>query len=277
MGQTDSPLSAVEKACLILRELSAPGCHRLSTVVSNTGLNKTTVIRLLDTLVSQGLVQRDPASKRYELGAHAWVMSAASTSTSRLVERARPSLARLAAASGDAACLVVATGHHWVCIARHEGSFSMQAHFVQVGRQLPLCLGSAGLAILAASDEARVDATLAACAQELERYSRVTLADIHAALALARERGYAASTNVVWEGTGGISAALPESHGMPYAALSITAMAPRIVKRRESLGRLLLDEVARLQPACEPSDTSTDAPDGQAHPRGTTRSDQLYA
>lgn len=251
MDRSDSGLSAIQKACLVLRELSTPGSHRLSTIVANTGINKTTVIRVLDTLVQQGFVHRDLESKRYELGTEAMVMSAVSTSARRLVEMSRASLARLAAASGDAACLIVATGREWVCVARHEGSFAMPAHFVQVGRRLPLCMGSAGLALLAARSPEEVEHYLEGCTPELECNQRVTLDEVRNTLDLARKRGYATSTNVIWEGTGGISAVVPERGAQPYAALSITAMAPRILKRREMLGRLLLDEAARLRKAID--------------------------
>lgn len=246
MGRSGSGLSAIQKACLVLRELSTPGSHSLSTIVANTGINKTTVIRVLDTLVNQGFVYRDNQSRRYELGTEALIMSAVTTSASRLVDLSKASLARLSAISGDAACLIVAIGREWVCVARHEGSFAMPAHFVQVGRRLPLCLGSAGLALLGARSGQQVEELLAACATDLERYQRFTAEDVRNALELTRKRGYAISTNVIWEGTGGIAAVIPEPGGLPYAALSITAMAPRIVKRHEMLGQLLQEEAARL-------------------------------
>ncbi len=269
MAHSDSGLSAIEKACLVLRELSTPGSHRLSTIVANTGINKTTVIRVLETLAQQGFVYRDGESKRYELGTEAMVMSAVTTSASRLVELSKASLARLSEATGDAACLIVASGREWVCVARREGSFPMAAHFVQVGRRLPMCVGSSGLALLAARSRDQIDAFLADSGPELERYNRVTLDDVKLSLDLARKRGYASSTNVIWEGTGGISAAVPEPGGMPYAALSVTAMASRIVKRREMLGRLLIEETGRLREAID----NHAPPGGSAELEADTRAD----
>lgn len=269
MAHSDSGLSAIEKACLVLRELSTPGSHRLSTIVANTGINKATVIRVLETLAQQGFVYRDTESKRYELGTEAMVMSAVTTSSSRLVELAKASLARLSEASGDAACLIVASGREWVCVARREGGFPMPAHFVQVGRRLPLFVGSAGLALLAARSRDQVDEFLVGSTSKLERYNRVTLDDVRIAIDLARKRGYASSTNVIWEGTGGISAAVPEPDGTPYAALSVTAMASRIVKRREMLGRLLVEEVSRLREAID----NHTPPGGTAELKADTRAD----
>lgn len=273
MVRSEPSLSAIEKACCILRELSTPGSHRLSNIVASTGINKTTVIRVLDTLAQQGFVYRDFESKRYELGTEALVMSAVTTSASRLIELSRASLERLSNASGDAACLIVASGREWVCVARREGSFPMPAHFVQVGRRLPLCVGSSGLALLAARDRDEADEFLAGCSSDLERYSRVTLGDVKASLELARKRGYALSTNVIWEGTGGISAVVPQPGGAPYAVLTVTAMAPRIVRRREVLGRLLMDEAGLLRDAidshtplggmAEPGSDARDEPTGR--------------
>lgn len=246
MNRSTSGLSAVQKACLVLRELSTPGPHRLSTIVANTGINKATAIRILETLVNEGFAYREAGSKRYELGTEALVINAAAMRASRLAEQAGPSLARLADASGDAACLALAAGDHWVCISRREGSFAIQAQYVQVGRRLPIGIGSAGLALLACRSDQEIAEILERCAVEVERFGRVSRRDIRQGVVLARERGYALSTNVIWEGTGGIATPVCDAAGQPVAALGITALAERIVKRRVLLGTLLLEESKRL-------------------------------
>ena len=50
MPITSSPLNAIQKACGILRALSAKAPLRLSEITAAAGLNKVTTLRILDTL-----------------------------------------------------------------------------------------------------------------------------------------------------------------------------------------------------------------------------------
>lgn len=252
MSRPESSLGVLQKACLILRELSTPGQHRLSTIVASTGVNKATALRMLETLANEGFVHRDPATKRYELGTEALVINAAALRANRIAELARPHLEVLAARTGDAACLALAAGDRWVCVARREGDFAVRAQYVQVGRRLPMGVGSAGLAMLACRDDGEVEAFLERGAAGIARFERVTVARIRQGVAHARRHGYAVSTNVVWEGTGGIAAAVRDGDGRPVAALSVTALADRIVQRSAELGALLIEAAAACERAIAP-------------------------
>ena len=69
-----SDTSSVQKVCRILRTLSVPDALRLSDVALATGLNKATVLRLLEALADEGFVERHEPSKRYRLGEQAMLL-----------------------------------------------------------------------------------------------------------------------------------------------------------------------------------------------------------
>ena len=63
-----SDTNSAQKVCRILRVLSTPQPLRLADISSQSDVNKATTLRLLETLIAEGFVHRDAATKRYTLG-----------------------------------------------------------------------------------------------------------------------------------------------------------------------------------------------------------------
>src|SRR5690554_6804113 len=72
-----APSSSVQKACRILRVMSDSRNARLTDIATASGQDKATTLRLLDVLVREGFVLRDPQTKRYTLGTETFVLGAA--------------------------------------------------------------------------------------------------------------------------------------------------------------------------------------------------------
>ena len=251
MNPKSSPsvLSSVQKACRILSDLSDPGPHRLCNVVANTGLNKATVLRLLDTLIQEGFVLRDPADNGYVLGNEAFVMRAAVARRGHFPECARASLVRLAEASGDAACLSIRCGSQSVCIDREEGAYPLRANYLHIGRRLPLGVGSAGIALLAWLRDEEIDRVMERNRTALARFPRLSTERIRREIRASRARGYALSSNIICEGTGGIAVPILDGEGRPIAALGATALAKRVAARVDMLATHLHNEAVLIQDA----------------------------
>ena len=249
MHSSAAKLSSVQKACRILAELTNPGHHRLSTIVTNTLLNKATVFRLLETLIDDGFVQRDALDKTYSLGNQALAAAAVVGRHSWLPECAHASVVRLAEVSEDSACLCIPCGSDAVCIDREEGAYPLRANYVHIGRRLPLGVGSAGLALLAWLPEDEIEHMMERNREALGRFPRLTAERIRKDAKAARTRGYALSANIVCEGTGGIAVPIFDAEQRPVAALGATAIAKRLVVRQDMLARLLHEEAAQIE-AC---------------------------
>jgi DNA-binding IclR family transcriptional regulator len=258
-SSSSSSLSSVQKACRILSALSDPSPHRLSNIIASTGLNKATVLRLLETLAGEGFVIRDPADKCYALGNEALVMKAAVTQHAQFPECARPSLVRLARVSEDAACLSITCGNYAVCIDREEGAYPLCANYLHIGRRLPLGVGSAALAMLAWLPDDEIDRIMERNCIALARFPLVSVGHIRREILAARERGYTLSRNVVYEGTGGIAVPILDRHGRPVAALSTTALAERLTTRQDMLANHLHTEAAMIEASLHRSGTAIPA------------------
>jgi DNA-binding IclR family transcriptional regulator len=236
--------TAVEKCLLVLRILSQPGPHSLSGIVKASSLNKTTVIRILDTLERQSFIERT-AGRGVRFGPETLILAASAARQPQLRHLAAEGLVRLVKATGDTAILLIRSELDVVCMQREEGSFPLRAGYFVEGRRLPLGAGSPGVAWLAALPAAETPALLQANAPRLAAMG-IRMPRIEQDIELARTRGYAISTNTVSEGTGGISVAVRSHEDRPIAVLTITALIDRLLAREAHISELLAEEARRL-------------------------------
>lgn len=227
-----STTNSAQKVCRILRTLSSPQALRLADIASGSGVNKATTLRLLDTLIAEGFVQRDEATRRYTLGDEALVLGIAMQGRDHIRERARPWLVRLAGLSGDTLLLSTRSGLESVCIDREFGSYPIRANYLDLGSRRPLGAGAGSLALLAWLPDDEVDAALDLLKPVLKkRYPRITREFLKAEIANARQRGYTMLLDVVVDQMGGIGVPVLGGDGKPVGAISLAALTQRIVTR----------------------------------------------
>jgi DNA-binding IclR family transcriptional regulator len=235
-----SDTNSAQKVCRILRVLSTPQPLRLADICSSAGLDKATTLRLLDTLIGEGFVQRDPISKRYVLGDEALVLGVAMQGRDHIRDRARPALMRLAALSGDTLLLSTRHGLESVCVDREFGSFPIRANYLDLGSRRPLGAGAGSLALLAWLPDDEVGTVLNLLAPVFKkRYPRITPELLKTEIALARERGYTMLLDVVVDQMGGLGAPILGGDGKPIGAISIAALTGRLSTRLSLLAPAL--------------------------------------
>lgn len=227
-----SDSNAAQKVCRLLRALSTPVPQRLADIAEGSGVNKATALRLLDSLIGEGFVVRDEATKRYTLGDEALALGIAMQGRDHIRDRARPTLLRLAASTGDTMLLSTRSGIESVCVDREFGSYPIRANYLDLGMRRPLGVGAGSLALLAWLPDDEVDAVLQLIAPRIvKRYPRITVELIKTEVALARQRGYALLLDVVVDQMGGIGVPVFGSDGRPMAAISLAALTSRITPR----------------------------------------------
>ena len=231
-----SDTNSVQKVCRLLRTLSTPVPLRLADIAEGSGVNKATALRLLDSLIGEGFVLRDEATKRYALGDEALALGIAMQGRDHIRNRARPALLRLAASTGDTMLLSTRSGVESVCIDREFGSYPIRANYLDLGMRRPLGVGAGSLALLAWLPDDEVKAVLSLIGPRLgKRYPRITVELIEREVKLARQRGYALLLDVVVDQMGGIGVPVLGSDGRPVAALSLAALTSRITPRLAQL------------------------------------------
>ena len=242
-----SSTNAPQKVCRILKILSNPEPLRLADIALGAGVSAPTCLRIVETLIEEGFVRRDPANpKRYLLGDQALLLGMAMQGRDHIRERARPSLVRLAAVSGDTALLSTRHGLESVCVDREFGSFPIRANYLDIGSRRPLGAGAGSLALLAWLPPDECETIIDLIKPQLdERYPRITPQRLRDEVRRSRENGYALLLDVVVEQMGGVAVPIFGADGRPAAAISIAALSDRITTRLPALVKALQQEAAQ--------------------------------
>jgi DNA-binding IclR family transcriptional regulator len=234
--------NATQKVCTILRALSARSPQRLAEISAWTGLNKVTVLRILETLIEEGFVKREPDGRGFARGAEFLVLAASAGRSYDIRGLARPSLVRLADLSEDTALLSVRSGNESVCVDRQVGSFPIRANYLDIGSRRPLGVGAGSLAILAWLPEREVEAVLGVVGPHLAPYPRITVEVIRELIAESRARGCVVLLDRVVDRMAAIGVPILSQTGAVIGALSIAALTERIAERSDTLCAALLRE-----------------------------------
>ncbi|MDH6237767.1 IclR family transcriptional regulator [Cryobacterium sp. CG_9.6] len=239
----------VSRVALLLRLVGQdPGGLPFGQIVRQSRLTRPTVHRLLSSLLSEGLLDHDPATGTWRLGPEIFVMGAIAAQSYRIEDLARPSLHRLAEETGESAFLSIRRGGETVCLLREEGSFPIRSFVLHEGVRFPLGVASAGLAILAYLPTDEVDRLLVQDDAFRERWGEQhSPAAIRVHLEQTRATGYALNPELILEGSWGMGAAIFDHVGRPTWALSLTGIEPRFrAGRQPYLGQMLLDEAHKI-------------------------------
>ena len=239
---------SVDRALLLLQRLGAEG-RTLAALVSETGLNKATVRRLLLALMRAGLVEQDDRTRRYHLGEEAFVLGLLSGSRHGLLDLAMASLRRLSDTTQDTSFFSVRRDRFAVCLHREEGTWPVRTHALQAGDQHPLGIGAGSLAMLAALADDEVEAMIEANRGILgESYPSYTPVSIRADVAQARERGFSLNPGRIVASSWGIGIAVRYPDRRVAGALSIAAIDARMrPQRQEELAVQLRQEARQVE------------------------------
>lgn len=141
------PVAAVDRALAVLRVFADHGRPALADIARGTGLYKSTVLRLLDSLVGAGFVQRHDDG-RYRLGPQIPRLAVAYEAAFSLAEQVLPVLREVVAFTGESAAFHVRQADARVCLYRVDSQQPLR-DAVRQGDVLPLHRGSGGRVLLA--------------------------------------------------------------------------------------------------------------------------------
>ncbi|WP_296763462.1 IclR family transcriptional regulator [Sediminimonas sp.] len=232
---------------------------RLADVTAVVDLGKATVHRLLGALTEVGFVEFDDGSKLYRLGYGLFSLAAAAQQFS-IVEQARPSLVRLAAATEDTVYLSVREGDQALCVDRCTGKFPIRTLTLDVGDRRPLGVGAGSLALLAFQPEGDIDRILRDDHAARQGFSGFDADGLRAMVRATLRDGYAFNGGRIVSAMAAVGVPVKDHDGRALAALSIAAI-------RERMGPARISElVGMLQQEAEELGRSLDQ-------RGQTRTE----
>lgn len=205
------------------------------------GMTKSAVFRILATLEERGYVTKDPITARYTLGPRLASLGERALSSIDLRQVARPTLERLHAAFGETVNLGVLEGSEIIYIDMVESTHGLRMA-ARIGSRHPAHSTALGKAILAFLPENRLDTALSATLPAQTAHTITNPAALREQLRATRARGTSEELGENEEGARCLGVPLFDLHGLPAAALSISAPDTRIDDARASdIARALRD------------------------------------
>jgi DNA-binding IclR family transcriptional regulator len=226
--QTRYAVPAVEGALSILETLGAVQAMSLTELSKKLGLGKSSVYRLLATLVHRGYVERDPGGERYRLTYRLFAVGSRAAERLGLREVAQPIMDRLASQTGETVNLGVLDGFRTVSIHLVESAHPLRIH-MRIGG-VPAHATSTGKILLASLPPEELGRRLAG-----RRLTGLTARTIKSRLALrtelrrVRDQGYAIDDEECSIGLRCVGAPIHDHRGSVVAALSLVAPCHRLV------------------------------------------------
>jgi DNA-binding IclR family transcriptional regulator len=258
-GESRSGTQSIERVVDVLRVIASRGRRgmRVGEVVATSGLAEATCFRMLRRLELEGMLDRDPHSKKYFLGPLLHELGLLARPRYRLAELCDATLQRLAEFTQDTVYLSERSGLEAVCANRALGDFPIKSLSLDIGVRRPLGVGAGGLAILCALPASEAHALVEANAHRYEKFASFTADFLYGAIAEGRKRGYSFLEGAVTPGTASIGVAFPPDN--PVAAISVAAIAGRLLpERRQEIARQMHREVEKLVVAMAAAKVSSD-------------------
>ena len=218
----------------------------LAQLSKASGLNKTTTHRLLRALQSESLIDRNPSTSSYSLGAGLMALGVQALASSDLRRRVRPMLRALANETGETSTLEVPVEDSMLVLDEVCGRHVVAASG-NVGTIWPFHATSTGKAYMAFEEEgiSRLSYNLSALTDK----TLVRRESFEPQLIEIRRKGYAVTVDELEDGFTAVATVIRGGLGEVQGALSICGPTQRMnAARRAQLGTSLCQAAARLSP-----------------------------
>lgn len=240
---------ALEKALDVLVAVgAAPRGITQVELATRLSLTKSTLYRILSSLVDRGMIRRDPVHKVYRLGFRYLELVRNAYLMPDLVAAASFELRALRDLTGETSYLAVLDGNQVRSLERCDGAHTTRSA-AALGQNKPVYCTGQGKAILAALDEESRDTILKGL--PLTPLTELTITDrrrLNTEIQITRARGYAIDDEEIVMGVRCVAAAIRDNAGKIRGALSVAGPAYRLTMARlELLGPELREAARRVE------------------------------
>lgn len=240
-----NPIQVSERIFHTIECLAASGPTGLLELSSELKLNKTTVHRILNSLICMDYVKQDPETLKYSLTFKFCGIANQILSQNSLSALAHPHIRALAEKTGETVHLVQLEGNHAVYIDKVESKNNVRL-VSMVGRSIPLYCSGVGKALLADMSDERIKEIWDA--SDIRRFTEHTITDYEELcrrIVQIREQGYAFDDEENELGVRCIAVSLKDFYGKPTYAISISSPVSRLDDERVNVFRKLILETKK--------------------------------
>ncbi len=234
---------AVSRAFQMIEALAqSDGAMRLTDLAVRLDLQKSTVHRILSTLIQLGYVEKAPETGQYQATLKIWELGANVLANHPLKRVAAGFLHELHRLTGETVSLTIPSGDDVLYVDKIISPRPIR-FTTRVGSRVAAPLAASGKAMLANMSDAREVVERVLPSVDPDRAYDVD--ELMAELAEARERGYTISS--ARPGVISIASVVLDRDGRPAAALSVSAPTQRLPDaKRSEIIEGVLSTCARL-------------------------------
>lgn len=259
---------SLEKAIDVLEEIGRQfGGISHTDLAARLGMPRTTVYRLLTTLVGRGLARHDPSRRVYVLGVRYVELARQAYAMPDLVAAAMYELRELRDLTGETSYIGTLEGNAMVSLERYDGAHSHRSN-ASLGHRKPIHATSQGKAVLAALDRGARDRLISDLV--LTPLTPLTITDrrrLQAEVRTIRARGWAIDNEENVPGVRCVGAAVVDPHGEVRGAISVAGPAYRLpLERIDLLGPELVEAARRIGARLQGTAASSDVAEAKAVP-----------
>ncbi len=250
-NNSSNPIQSADRIFAIMEALAEHGSMRIIDLSEQLGLHKSTVHRLLASLISMGYVTQNEASGAYALTYKLVEMSGKIIKNTDILNLIRPYAEKLSNECEETVHFVKKTGNSVLYIEKLESQSVKARSFrlsSQVGLTRPMYCSGVGKVIMAYLPDDEVKAIWDS--SDIEKKTDHTITDfdlMKKELALIRKKGYALDNEENELGIRCIAVPVFDYHDTPQYALSISTLISRMPDERlDELSRLLLSTASEI-------------------------------
>jgi len=243
-----SGTQSIQRAAQIMRDIASSSTQglRVADIAAHLRMERPTVHRMLKCLVDENLVMQDPKTRRYFLGHGLFELGLTAAPQFKLREMCRPSLQRLAEATGDIAFFTIRSGNDALSIERVMIKIRLDIVSLEIGVHRPLGVGAGSLAILMSLPDAEIEAILSANSKRLSSFGNLNVPSLLQVVKTSQEAGFAIHDGRLIHGISGVGLLVRNSVGTPLGAISVSVVASELSADRVQEILLLLRREARV-------------------------------
>lgn len=227
---SNSSERSVERVLDLLEELANwPYGVSLSDISRAVQLNKTTVYRLLNTLIDKGYVLKDPVSGKYRLSMRLFELGSQGRNGRHILTVALPYMERLARKTNKTICLAIPDGVDVVYLFK-GGAYNIGARTpIYVGLRAPMYCTGTGKSIMASlSDEEIRTIWKHSSISKVADNTITSLPTFLEEIARIRVQGYAIDNVEHDIGFCGVAASIYDCNHYPCAAIGVSGSVKEI-------------------------------------------------
>lgn len=231
--ENKNPIQVADRLFLVLETLAETGPLPLTDLSRRLDLNKSTIHRLLTSLMYLGYVKQDTETGKYSLSFKILSLSNHLLEKMDILDTVRPILRQISNETGETVHFVQLDGTEAVYIYKEESTINSVRLVSKVGSRIPLYCSGVGKALMADMSPEKVQSIWET--SEKKAYTPNTITDYETfleCLEQVRKLGYALDNEENELGVRCIAVSLPDYSDVSRYAMSITAPVTRMSDSR---------------------------------------------